>query len=610
MDESRPASVTDTRPLNLANIPREIARCTDPTGLNGFRYWLAKYVRIEGPASGGVPFEMWPCHVEAINALATERLLIVLKARQIGMSWLFGATYPLWLAMFHPSTTCLLFSRSEADAYELIRKCRYTWERLPSWMQVPLSGQSQTRLEFEGLDSRLLAFSSHPDAGSGYTARYALADEHSKQIYAEEQFSAVRPTVAAGGQFVSVSTAKGTGNFFHTLWRGTKHGTASAGENGFKPLFFPYNVRPGRTPEWWEAERSTYPREPEFYQDYPRDPDEAFQSSVPRVMDPKHLRLLASCQKPLDVKALCREQPKVYGDLLPLVPIVARRGELGFCLYQTWKKEQSYVLGADVSEGFNGGDAQAAVVLCRETGEEVAVLHGRWPVPQYARYLDALAQYFHINPVAIERNNHGHGLILQLQALMVQRLKLKEPGQRPTYQLYHDKPVLDSLGQVVRPQKPGWLTTPRTKPLLFTGLQEAFAEDDIRLASELILDELRMLQLDDKGHIGAPHDWHDDLAVAVAIAWRMILSTQRPRARPRIPVAMGQHTREMVANYDAQQSGRDSIIERLRGGPKPTTGVSTRQGTGRRSSFLGRQRLGWESGVAVPAGFGKVWDRR
>lgn len=515
-------------PNNNRDRQLEVLRCADPNG--GFRHWLQRWARIEVPGGAGA-FEMWPCHLEAIEALEKERYIIVLKARQIGMSWLFGAAYPLWLAMFHPSTLCLLFSQREEEAAELVRKCRFIWSRLPVWMRPDLEKDNSLELVFKGIESRIIAFSGSPTAGSGYTARYAFADEHAKQTYAEQQFAAIRPTIDMGGQFVSNSTAFGTGNFFHQLWQ-----AAQRGENGFHSIFFPYNVRPGRDPEWWASMRDSWPNEVQFFQEYPRDADEAFQSSVQRPINAAYLRIGASKIEPI----LMTDNT----DLQPIMRLKPRRGELGFRLYQEPKPGKNYVIGADVSEGFVDGDAQAAIVLDRSNGEEVAALHGRWPIHEYAEHLDHLAQAYNAL-VGIERNNHGHAMIVRVQALMAERMRT---ANRPRYTLYHEKPILNALGSEVRPQRPGWPVNARTKPMMLSELEAAFKDADVLVASSLILNELKSLVIDDKGAIGAEKPYHDDLAMALAIANQMINKTDTPRDRPRIAVAMGQHTKELLAN--------------------------------------------------------------
>ena len=239
----------------LAYVPPEerrriIVRCA---AADGFRFFLQTYVLIEDQQYGTIPFALWPAHARMLDALDPHQLLIVLKARQIGMSWLLGAAYPLWLAMFHPNKLAMLFSRREEDAKELIRKCRFVWARLPEWMRVPLSDDNQMALVFGRMDSRILAFPSNPEAGSSYSASYVLADEHAKQTYARQQFAAIRPTIDMGGTFVALSSANGSGTFHAQLWR-----SAKAGLNGFTPLFFPYDCHPRRDAQWWDDKRATF----------------------------------------------------------------------------------------------------------------------------------------------------------------------------------------------------------------------------------------------------------------------------------------------------------------------------------------------------------------
>jgi len=46
-----------------------------------------------------------------------HRLVIALKARQIGMTWLC-AGFALWLILFHPAATILLFSKRDDEAVD------------------------------------------------------------------------------------------------------------------------------------------------------------------------------------------------------------------------------------------------------------------------------------------------------------------------------------------------------------------------------------------------------------------------------------------------------------------------------------------------------------
>lgn len=521
-----------------AQIRVEIVRCAAP---GGFRYWVEKYALIEDQARGAIPFELWGCHQEAMAALERHDLIVVLKARQIGMSWLFGALYPLWLSHFHPNTLCMLFSQREEEAGELIRKCRFVWSRLPEWMRVPLDKDNAMELAFEGLESRILAFPSKPDAGSGYTARYVLSDEHAKQPYATEQYNAIRPTIDMGGQYVSVSSARGAATFHNELFQ-----LARQGRNGFKPLFFPYSSHPKRDADWWEAKRPTYPKEFQFFQEYPRDADEAIQSSEPRRFPEPILKLSADkldWHTPADLLTSENE------DLAKLATLKPRWEELGLRVYQMPVAGRGYVCGADVAEGISGGDYSAALVLDRDTGEEVAVLHGRWDTRDYAAYLDRLCNAFGAT-LAIERNNHGLAAIQAVQRLHTERLK---GGKRARYALYYEQPIISKPGEKVRPGRPGWLTTLKTKPAMLDQLADALREGECRPASEAVLGDLRAVVEDpETQQLGAKPPQHDDLAMAMAIAWQCLVRSAAARPRPQIPFAMGQHPDALLARMEGQ----------------------------------------------------------
>ena len=46
-----------------------------------------------------IRFELWPAQAETLAAMAGSRKLVILKARQLGISWLC-LSYALWLMVF------------------------------------------------------------------------------------------------------------------------------------------------------------------------------------------------------------------------------------------------------------------------------------------------------------------------------------------------------------------------------------------------------------------------------------------------------------------------------------------------------------------------------
>jgi len=100
-------------------------------------YFLTKYGQIHDATTGGwVAFDLWPAQQEALHTIAGHRLSVILKARQLGLTWLVLG-YALWLMLFCPAATVLLFSRRDEEAVDLLTvRLRGMYVRLPAWLQV------------------------------------------------------------------------------------------------------------------------------------------------------------------------------------------------------------------------------------------------------------------------------------------------------------------------------------------------------------------------------------------------------------------------------------------------------------------------------------------
>ena len=121
-----------------------------------FRDFL-EHVKIEesqGNGVGVVPFAMWPHLVEVTKLLGSERLIVWMKARQIGATWLLAA-YCVWTAMYRPSSVVLLLSQGELEAQELLRRCKVVWRLLPEHMKAALERRNKKRADAFGDMPRL-----------------------------------------------------------------------------------------------------------------------------------------------------------------------------------------------------------------------------------------------------------------------------------------------------------------------------------------------------------------------------------------------------------------------------------------------------------------------
>src|SRR5436309_8810036 len=110
--------------------------------------------------------------------LMTSRLVIILKARQLGISWLCCA-YGLWLCMFQPGKLVLLFSQGQAEADEMLRRVRSMYDRLPDWLrrQCPLAREPNTSEMEWANGSRVKSLPATQKAGRSLTASLVIFDE-------------------------------------------------------------------------------------------------------------------------------------------------------------------------------------------------------------------------------------------------------------------------------------------------------------------------------------------------------------------------------------------------------------------------------------------------
>ena len=353
-------------------------------------------VKISDPKRGAILFEMWPHLMELIDSFEADRLHVVLKPRQVGISWLIAA-YALKVALTRPNSRVLLISMGEREAIQLLRKCRFIYQYLPDWLKFNLSYDSATLLGFKGLDSTIMALPSTEAAGRGEACTLVVCDEWDYREFAESNFAAIKPTIDAGGQLIGVSTVdkEKTDSFFKRVFRG-----AMAGENNFKAHFYPYDVRPGRTPEWYAEMEREYP-EHIREQEYPRSIEEALSPLSARAFfdKDKMFQLLRDVEEPI------YEKPYLW-------------------IYREPKVGIRYVAGVDVGEGI-GGDYSTLTIIGREgmQGEVVAVINTNIITTDIFAYeVDRLCRRYFNALLGVENNSLGLAVINKLLDLQYPRL--------------------------------------------------------------------------------------------------------------------------------------------------------------------------------------------
>lgn len=233
---------------------------------------------IDHPQGDGlavIPFTLWPRQVWLIWRLMVERLVIILKARQLGISWLVCA-YVLWLCFFQDGKVALLFSKGQLEANELARRISALYHRLPAWLRAtgPALVKDNTGELIWSNGSRVQSLPATQNAGRTFTASLVVLDEFAFVQWAEQLYTALKPTIDGGGQLIILSTANGTNNLFHELWE-----RAQSGASRFKTAFLDWRARPDRDDAWYAATAADAVQSSLMAQEYPATPDEAFSAT-------------------------------------------------------------------------------------------------------------------------------------------------------------------------------------------------------------------------------------------------------------------------------------------------------------------------------------------
>jgi len=466
--------MTQTTNVTRSFIDTEIAKCAASRV-----YFVNRYVQIfDAQATNWIPFHLWKEQKAMLRSFDKHKLIIALKARQLGITWLVLGGDDLWSMLFRPKAVALIFSKRDDEAIYLLgeERLKGMYQRLPEWMQarrITIDSAHQF-----ALSNGSVAYAFPTTAGDGYTATNVLVDEADLVPNFKAMMRSVKPTMEAGGRMIMISRADKTKpeSGFKTIYRGAKDGT-----NAWYPIFLPWHVRPERDATWYERQKqeslTNTGSTDELFEQYPATDEQALMelSSDKRIPGEWLLNAYAE-QAPLSDMVLKFAKA-------PAVP--------GLRMYRLPKKDGVYVMGVDTAEGNPTSDDSAAVVIDAYTGEHMAVLVGKFEPEVFAEYVDSVGVYFNQDPLLVERNNHGHAVLLALKS----RSKLRRLNGT-------DK-------------KAGWQTNAQSKALLYANATTAYRD------SEGILHDrqtYRQLQSIVGSTLKAPEGQMDDLAMADVLA--------------------------------------------------------------------------------------------
>jgi hypothetical protein len=428
----------------------------------------------------------------------------VLKFRQGGISTLVLA-YFFESAVAVPNTNVRIISDDIDDAKEKLRTVRLFIQGLGE--DAPTRRYENVNfIEFDNGSTFRVETAQNLAIGRGTTIHKVLLSEAARYPDMEEILTGVTQAVPADGDIVIETTANGYGSYHQQHYQDIVDG----GRPGWTTLFLPWfqheeyrtPLDPGETLELTAEEQVARARhgitdeqvkwrrqkkgelKDKFPQEHPETADEAF---------------LLSGRGRFDRAALMR--------ITPREPIkVEDSGALR--IYGDIDMSRRYYIGADTAEGLERGDFDSAHVVDGVTGQEVAVLHGTWAPVFFADKLHELGKRFNHALIAVERNNHGHAVLM--------RLLEGAEGRKayPRARIYcHVLEETDSDHW-----RPGWPTDVVTKPRMEAGLDALLEKHPECFADGPTVTELIGVVYRKDGSVGAPAGGHDDRFMSRGIA--------------------------------------------------------------------------------------------
>ena len=366
------------------------------------------------------------------------------------------------------------------------------WARLPAEMREgPLrrSRANAGQMVFPELDSEFRVVSAGEEsAGRGLTVQNLHCSEVARWPGdAAATLAGLRAALSPDGEMVLESTPDGAYGAFYDEWR-------QADETGMVRHFFPWWMEPAyvdsKAIELTAAEQELvrvhglsrrqigYRRglERRFrgmrVQEFAEDPQSCFKAS-------------GDCC--FEVEAI-EERARQVG-----TPMERRRnGSLEVWLPPLGGNE--YVVAVDTAGGGSDGDYAAIQVIELHTGLQCAELREKLGVLELARVAAQLAREYNRAMVAVERNNHGSGVLAYLDAT-----------ERYAYVYAQDGAA-------------GWLTTAGSKPRMVSRMGALLEESAGLFHSRRLLEECRTFVNYGNGRTGAAQGAHDDCLMAMAVA--------------------------------------------------------------------------------------------
>lgn len=446
--------------------------------------------------------------------------VIVLKARQLGMSTITaGIIY--WWGFYHPNTNGLVMAHDSETSGSLFEMDKLFWD---TWAFNKIySLKYATRRQMQWIETRSnlrVATAKNVQSGRGSTHQAIHASECAFYADPETLFTGLHQTIPYRHGTIEVleSTANGIGNWFYHQWQ-----AASDGDSPFIPLFFPWYkhyeyalpttltikseldadeknlLRLGgnyENIEWrrHKLQELNYDIR-QFQQEYPAEPEEAFQSTGHPVF-PRIKVTECYARVPYVKGVIVRDgngdSQFVRDDMGPLSIFKMPAAQF---------REDLYMVSGDPTGSFEG-DPACIQVLNRLTYEQVAVWHGHIDPMNFAYEMAKIGRFYHNAELCPEVEGGGAATIATLLQMNYPNLWMHRMADRPR------------MGSAY-----GWSTNYQRKRWAMGILLHLFVTNSIVIHDPKTYEQVLNYVVHDNGEwSNADRAMHDDAIMALSIA--------------------------------------------------------------------------------------------
>lgn len=497
--------------------------------------YIEEYVRIRNKKSKIVPLKFNEPQLKYYNIIKSLKeqgkpvRIIILKARQLGFS---TATEGIFFkeTVTKSNINTAIVAHKEDSTRNLFNMSKLMYDQLPDAIKPSKKASNAQELVFDnengtGLKSKIKCFTA---GGKGIGRSDTLNNLHLSELAfwtgdKKETLTGLLQAVPNDPDTMVVieSTANGF-EYFKELWD-----DSVAGKNDFVPVFIGWNELIDYQMPYTGFELTKEEKElqktfgltleqltwrrwcianncgndiQQFKQEYPITPEEAFISTGKCYFEQENI--IKRIQEVKDIKPVQQGYFDFDYNGLKITKIKWVEDKEGAIkIYEKPKKYYPYVLAGDTAG--EGSDYFIGQVLDNTDGSQVAVLRQELDEISYTRQMYCLGMYYNKALIGIEAN---------YSTFPIQELeRLKYPSQY--VRVKEDKYTKKTEKSY------GFKTTTVSRPRILGQLQ-AIVKESIELLVDIgTLKEGLTFIKNEKGRAEAQQGYHDDLIMALAIAY-------------------------------------------------------------------------------------------